>query len=161
MRIGDGIVRKANTTIQLLDVDYHVVGDVSIGDGTGTVDVEDGVTFYNDTGVRWSVGYSGTGDLTATATNGIVWTSAQTSPAKGDWEGIHILASSSSATVLDGVTVEYAGDSLGAAVYCYFATPTVSNSTLSYSSGYGFFSSYCSATLSGNTYTNNDGPDTN
>ena len=125
------------------------------------MDVSDGVTFYNDPGVRWTVGWSGAGDLTAVASTSITWTSSQASPAEGDWEGIHI-GGSSTGTELDGVTVEYGGDSLGANVYCYFSNPVIENSTLAYSSGYGLYKSYCSsATFSNNTYVGNLAGDTN
>jgi parallel beta-helix repeat protein len=155
--VGGGTISYAGTDVQLLDVDYEVVGDVTLSKGTA-MSVQDGVTFYNGVGVRWTIA----GALTATGgTGGITWTSAQATAAIGDWEGIVANNASGTGISLDNVTIEYGGDSLGANFYCSFSSPTLINSTIAYSSGYGIYQYYCGGTFTGNTYTSNQGGATN
>ena len=140
--------------IQLLDVDYSLTGDVTV---TGTVDVDAGVRFEQDSGTRWTV----SGDLSASGSSGseVVWTSAQASPSTGDWDGVFVKSGGSAD--LSYAEISYGGDGLSGNLMCRSSTVVASHLTLSHSAQYGFYDDACTETLSGMSYTGNLSGDSN
>ena len=84
----------------------------------------------------------------------IVFTSAQASPAAGDWDGIYVYNSPTS--VLDEVEVRYAGDNGYGGVVCDWADFTLTNAEIAASSTWGLYrrpgcsGSYGTVAYSGN-----------
>ena len=109
--VGDTVATTA--TWQALDEPFFVDGTVYVhGSANPLVTVADGATLRFALGAGIYAGWSGTGALRAvgTAARGITFTSAQTTPSRGDWNGVHLGSScDDAATVLQYVTVAYAG----------------------------------------------------
>lgn len=146
-------------TVPLLGVDYWVTGNVAMGNHSSPVTIEAGTTWYNDTGVVWNLDYTSF-VLDGTASNPIVLTSAQSSPAAGDWGGLNIDFSGDVEAYY--TEVRYAGAGLSGAVYCYNSTLVMENVTIADSSSYGFFDdSWCSQSLASMSYSANASGDTN
>jgi len=105
------------------------------------------------------VGYSGYGELIATNS---VFSSAEASPAAGDWAGF-LFGYYSYASEVDTSTVSHGGSSTSypANISCYYCILSVTDSTLSDSLYYGIYGSGSyTITESGNTYTDNASGDT-
>ena len=107
---------------------YVVQGDVEIPDGE-TLVIEPGVTVQFET----NAGLSANGTLTAvgTAASLIRFTSAQTSPSPGDWDGLALRSSSGS---LAWIQIDYAVDGLS---IWNSSSPTISDCTVRYSADTG------------------------
>jgi hypothetical protein len=91
---------------------HLVVCDVDVrGSGAPLLTIEDGavVMFYRDTRLR--VGESLPGSIKvqgAPTGQGVLFTSAEVSPHRGDWHGLQIFPDANEAS-LEGLTIEYAG----------------------------------------------------
>ncbi|WP_444893972.1 right-handed parallel beta-helix repeat-containing protein [Microbulbifer sp. TRSA001] len=149
---------------------YVVTGDVDVNSGV-TLTINEGVTVLFEGDFTFEVN----GNLTATgeADAPVIFTSAQASPAKGDWSGIE--AQSGGAVDLDHVILEYGDYGLYAAsgstfsvsnstlqyfdesgVYAYNASGSISNNTIQYADVAGvYLQGVANATVSGNTITDN------
>ena len=153
--VDGGELDSSAETFRALDVDYLVQGDVTL---SGTVDIESGVTLYIDNGVRWTL--EGTLTVSGTSSDEVLFTSAQSTPAAGDWEGLRT-QTSSAVLSMEYATVEYGGASMNGTIYCYRASSiTLDNVAVDYSDSYGlyYYSSLCSSskwTLSSMSYTGN------
>ncbi len=104
-------------------------------------------------------GWSGAGDIFAT---GATFTSAESSPAAGDWSGV-LLGYYTSGSTIDTSTVSYAGSntSYPANVSCYYCTVDITDSTVADSLYYGIYATGTySLTQTGNTFTNVPSGDT-
>lgn len=81
------------------------------GSGSPVLTIEDGVTVEIEAGYGIRIGNGSAGALHADgSTSGIVFTSAESSPAAGDWDGLYLgdaLVDADSA--ITGITVEYGG----------------------------------------------------
>ncbi|WP_444935800.1 right-handed parallel beta-helix repeat-containing protein [Microbulbifer sp. JMSA004] len=132
---------------------YVVTGDVDVNSGV-TLTINEGVTVLFEDYFTFEVN----GNLTATgeADAPVIFTSAQASPAKGDWSGIE--AKSGSVVSLDYVTLEYGDRALYAApgstfslsnstlqnfsksgIYAYNSTGVISNNTIQYADNAGLY----------------------
>jgi len=90
--------------------------------------------------MAWIVG------MTAT---GITFTSASSSPAPGDWDGVKLDSRCDAADViLEWVTVEYGGDNGKGDLYIYACDATISDTTVAWSSTWGIYVTSASPTLS-------------
>jgi hypothetical protein len=113
----------------------YIGGALTVNTG-GQATILPGTTVRFDTG-----GYvtaNGTLDAEGSPTHSITLTSAQPSPAPGDWNGL--VFNSGGGGTLNDVTIAYAGRSYHneqAAVYVQGANPTISNSTIADSAGNG------------------------
>jgi hypothetical protein len=89
---------------------YTIKTDIDVN-SNATLTIEAGVTvrFNSDTNI--SVGYSTSGKLvaTGTATDQIVFTSANTSPGAGDWAGVQLWGNLMNGTSLSYVNFDYCG----------------------------------------------------
>jgi Right handed beta helix region/Periplasmic copper-binding protein (NosD) len=144
---------------------YHIAGSITIlgtdgEDAMTTLTIAPGAELRFNKNIGLTVGSSrvtyGPGALIAKGTEEkqILFTSNQNNPAPLDWYGITFQNTSDDATsALDHCIIEYAGSN--GVVYVYYASPTISNSTIRYSSDYGIYSQGGSPNLSGNTLTNN------
>ncbi len=123
-----------------------------------TLTLEPGVIvkFNVDKGLR--VGYSNPGALVAdgTADAVITFTSNVSPPSPGDWDGIAFGDENIDPTTkLNNCVIEYGGEYYGN-IYCYNASPTITNCTIRHSSSYGVYSHEDGFTeFSGNTITSN------
>ena len=120
--------------------------------------VEDGVELQFDTGVGLFVGSASYGGLSVegTSSDGVVFTSAQSSPAAGDWDGITIGYYCEEAdTSIDYTTVGYGGANSKGNVYWYYCEGSMSNSTVHDSSHYGIYRYGASPTISSISYSGN------
>lgn len=131
MIVGESPRADLDVDVTLHDrgVPYHVGGGgsneqlrVSRADGLATLTIEPGVTirFEPTSGGRFDIGRNdgsapATGVLVAvgTAERPIVFTSAASSPAPGDWPGLRFLDTVSAANRIEHVRVEYAGGDCG------------------------------------------------
>ncbi|MFO0602166.1 MAG: MopE-related protein [Polyangiales bacterium] len=111
--VGDAITR--DVAWQRLDVDYLVTGTVAVASIAGaTLTVRDGVTARFAAGAGVTAGGANPGALVVEGgTAGVTFTSAAAMPARGDWAGVFLNASSLPST-LAGLSVLYAGSDLGA-----------------------------------------------
>ncbi|WP_444908200.1 right-handed parallel beta-helix repeat-containing protein [Microbulbifer sp. SSSA008] len=130
---------------------YVVTGDVDINSGVALT-VNEGATILFDGNFKFEVN----GSLTASGEENapVVFTSAQVSPAKGDWYGI--VVNSGGSLSLNHAVIEYSD-------YGVFAKPdstfSLSNSTLQYFDVYGIYAENASGSISNNIiqYTDNAG----
>ena len=146
----------ADATWQALDVNYFIDGDIYVqGTARPHVTIEDGTTFEMDAALY--VGWSSYGSVEVNGTSsGVTFTSAESSPAAGDWAGISIgYYCDDSQVDLDGVTVEYGGANGYGNIRWYYCDGSIDNSTLSDSSSYGQYRQGASPTIGTITYSNN------
>jgi hypothetical protein len=119
--------------------------------------IEDGATVYFQPGTILYVGYPGYGDLRVEGTSsGVTFTSDAASPAPGDYYGLYLYKEASSATDIEGLTIEYAGQGAGA-LYMYLVDPEVRDSTIRYSGSAGMYLYYAEPTITGTEISDNDG----
>lgn len=155
----DGGTFANGANVPALDADYWVSSTVKMGNHAAGVTIEAGSTWYHEPGVWWDLDYT---DFTfeGTASNPIILTSAQSSPAAGDWQGLKLDFNGN--LEMNYTEVRYAGASLSGSVYCYYSTAVLDHVTIEDSSSFGFFDdSWCSATLTNMSYSNNASGDTN
>ena len=128
--VSDTIGRDA--TWQALDAPYNVQDTQWIqGTNRPEVTIEDGAEFYMQSDVHLYVGWSNYGTVMMEGgTSGITFTSAESSPAAGDWEGINI-GYYDEGSVLEGVTVEYGGDNGYGCLFSYYSDVEITDSTFS------------------------------
>ena len=139
---------------------YIVTGDIYVyGANSPTLTIEAGVTVKFN---QYRMLYIGSGatpgalNAVGTATAPIIFTSSQATPTSGYWGGIYFSDGTVDAnTVLDYVTVEYGGYSYNSNISLNSAAPTIKNSTIRKSSGYGINASYSSPFIQNNTITEN------
>ena len=147
------------STWALADSPHIVTGDVTVDIGSGgALTIEPGCVVKFDTGTKLQIGTSNYASLIANGNSSpILFTSNSATPAAGDWQGIVFNTYTQSSTILDGATVEYAGNTTGAGVTVNAGTPTIQNSTLRYNSGLGlkFADTRYPAAFTGNTITGN------
>ena len=155
-----------DATWQALDVDYLVAGVIYIqGTGRPHVDVDEGVTMEFESGLDFYVGWGNYGSLAlnGSSTDPVTFTSAQASPAAGDWDGLNygyycVDADSN----IENALIEYAGGNGYGNIWWYYCDGSISDSELADSSSYGqYFYGSSSVTTSGMTYTSNASGDTN
>ncbi len=156
-----------NTTWYLNESPYIVISDVTIcGAGSGqtaTLIIQPGVQvrFEPNTGIY--VGkpsnYLGTLIAQGTQSQPITFTSNLTSPFPGAWDAIYFRPQTNNTlTMLDYCNFEYGGNSslYNTTLFFESTSPTVTNSIISNSGGYGIYSDDNSGpTLTSNTYLNN------
>ncbi|MFC1885074.1 right-handed parallel beta-helix repeat-containing protein, partial [Thermodesulfobacteriota bacterium] len=152
-----------DTTWDLAGSPYIIQGDIYVaGVGTPTLTIEPGVEVRFDPGTRLVIGTnSGNyGALIAqgTAQSQIRFTTNDANPAPGQWRCIYFANRSDDTTsIMEHCIVEYGGLTENANIYCYSASPTIRNCTISNSSGHGINLAYSSSpTIEGNTITDND-----
>ncbi|MDP2314764.1 MAG: MopE-related protein [Pseudomonadota bacterium] len=166
--VSDDVELRADTfnydaTMRALDVPYHVVGDLTIGNATyrPTLTIEDGaeLRFDSTTGLYAGTAAAGTLDVQG-STLGVTFTSAEAVPAAGDWEGIYI-GWHNLAVYLRGATVEYGGDNGYGNLYLYPSSQTggtvlVEDSIVRYSSNTGLYAaSSVDVEITGTTFEDN------
>ena len=144
-------------TWQALDVDYAFEGDVIVQDSSNpVVTIEDGVTIEMASGVEFYVGYSGYGELIVEGTStGVTFTSEDSSPAAGDWDGIYF-GSYDTGSELTGLTVEYAGGNGYGGIYARYADVVLTDCTIQDNDNYGVNAYYGTLEISGCTIQDND-----
>ena len=150
-----------DATWQLLDVDYTIGGHVYIqGSGRPHVTVEDGTTFYVDSSVI-RVGWGSYGSMEVSGgTTGVTFTSAESSPAAGDWDGLVFGYYCQDNDVdLDGITVEYGGDNGYGNIWWYYCDGTIDNATITDSDAYGMYRSAATPSIGTVSYSNNSSGD--
>ena len=137
----------------------HVITcTVYVSDTSGPVlTIEDGAVVSFDPGTVMYVGYPGYGDLEVQGTStGVLFTSSESSPAPGDYYGLALYSYTTGATDIEGLTIEYAGQSYGA-LYAYAADPEIRDSTFRDSGSAGFYSYYAEPTFTGSEFSDNIG----
>ena len=155
-----------DATWQALDVDYLVAGAVYIqGSGRPHVDVDEGVTMQFESNVNFYVGWGTYGSLAlnGSSTDLVTFTSAQSTPAAGDWDGLNYgYYCVDSDSNVDYALVEYGGGSGYGNIWWYYCSGSISDSELANSSAYGMYLyGTASPTTSNLTYTSNASGDTN
>ena len=142
------------------DNPHIVTADVLVYGGA-TLTIPPGCLVKFNSGVGLAIGiYNSTATLIAdgTSVNPITFTSNASTPAPGDWAGVHFYsATDDSATIMDYCTVEYGGDGgFNTNIYCSYASPTIQNCTIQHSDGYGIYcDNYSAPTLTNNTISDN------
>ena len=136
---------------------YIVTGDITINFGV-TLTIQPGVEVKFAGNFKITV--NGTLNAAGTSSQNIRFTSNQSTPAPGNWKSIYFNGVSSNNSVLDYAIVEYGGNIDGANIYLEQSSPTITNSTISYSSDFAmtlhsFSSGTCYPNFSNNTFTNN------
>ncbi len=146
IRSGDCI---GDHTWHLNGLEYRVTGDIVVrstaNGGTGTLTIEPGCTlrFAPSTGIYCGYSYYGWyfGKIVADGTPEDPITFAAVDAAAGHWKGIYLRPGTAAGTLFDNCVFEDAGAEWSAgnsaAVYCESASPAVTNSVFSRSSGYG------------------------
>ncbi|CAN2049334.1 Big-1 domain-containing protein [Candidatus Magnetomoraceae bacterium gMMP-13] len=144
-----GKVINEHTTWKNEKVPYIITGHVSVyysdnNTTTITLTIEPGVNIRFDSDIRLSVGSNTQyGALSAKGTeeSPIIFTSNAESPSSGDWKGIYFYdKANDNLSVLDHCIIEYGGHTYDSDIYLLNASPTIKNSTIRYSSGYGIYS---------------------
>ncbi len=150
---------SSDSTWQALDVPWYVSTDITFqGSTSPELTIEAGVELEFARSAGLLVGNGTTASLYAvgTAASPIVFTSAQSSPAAGDWDGITI-GNYDVGSTIQYATVEYGGANAKGNIYFYYADPgsMVDSCTIAYSSYYGIYRTSSTPTLSNITYTSN------
>src|SRR5439155_672729 len=118
-----------------------------------------GVVIRFNPSIRLQVGTAANkGALVAVGTTSqpIVLTTNSATPAPGQWYGVYFDQQAAASSVLDHVTVEYAGSAYSANVRVDASSPTIRNSTIRNSSVYGLYAaSGANPLIQGNTFTGN------
>ncbi|HOW35736.1 MAG TPA: FlgD immunoglobulin-like domain containing protein, partial [Candidatus Omnitrophota bacterium] len=170
IEIRGGRVGNNSTTWPNTGLSYLVTGDIYIyyysgyQDGNVTLTIAPGVriTFNQSAGLY--VGGGGVnnsekrGALNAqgTVAEPIIFTSSLQTSAPGSWKGIYFQDRTDDAlTQLNYCTIEYAGEVNNANVYLDNASPTITNSTITNSSGAGIYVASGFPTLANNSLNNN------
>lgn len=157
---------SASSTWPALAVPYRVVDDVDffvLTDEGGTLTLEAGVVLEFGAGASLQVGANNGPDhiwygglvFAGEPGNPVILRSLEPSPSAGDWQGL-LFTPLTLPTVLDHCVIQHGGGapSLGAVVV-QDDDVTITNCTISDSASYGIYQDGATATLSGNTYTNN------
>jgi parallel beta-helix repeat protein len=151
---------SADTTWTLANSPYIATSAVQVyGTATTpvTLTIEPGVVvkFNQNTGLfigDVNSAYQGALYAVGTAAAPILFTSNQTTPTAGYWNGIIFYDRTVDAsTTLSYVTVEYGGYTYGSNLYMYNASPTITNSTIRNSSGYGIYLNVSNSTIQNTT----------
>ncbi|MFT5586158.1 MAG: hypothetical protein ACI9VR_003755, partial [Cognaticolwellia sp.] len=148
-----------DVTWSTLDVPYLMLGDLFIQSAAAPVlTIQAGTTVEFESGASIWAGSADDGGLVAKGTESapILFTSAQDSPAPGDWDGLVFYANCVEASsILENVTVEYAGTNGYGAIWTHTCEATVTDSTVRYSSTWGIFRHYSTLNLEGISYLDN------
>jgi hypothetical protein len=137
-----GATIEQDSTWRSLDEPYVVTGDVQVsGASAPQLTIAAGAEVRFEADARIDAGWAAAGSLRAagTASEPILFTSAASTPASGDWYGIRLGSlCDDSAVVLDHVTIDYGGgaSSPGALVFdgCDGA---IDHATIRYSGSWG------------------------
>jgi len=145
--------------------DYVITSDVTVKgkdgpDSITTLTIEPGVTMKFDKSMDLTIGSGSSSQPGALIANGspsnkITFTSSNVTPTAGDWGRIYFSSFSDDATsLLNNCVIEYGGSGYGN-VYCYQASPTISNCTIRNSSSNGIYCFSGSPYVTGCTMTGN------
>jgi parallel beta-helix repeat protein len=142
-------------------VPYIIATDLDIGgDSYPEITIEPGnaLKFEPSRGIR--VGYSsyGYGALLAegTADSMITFTTNFPYPAPGKWDGITFSKYTLDAVaILDHCLIEYGGGNGKGNIYCYYASPTITNCTITNSSHWGIYLDHSNPTMADNEFADN------
>ncbi len=144
--VGGGVSRDQSWLP--MDQPYLVSNNLSIqGASAPTLTLTEGVELRFEGEIGIYVGTGTTGDLVVQGgDDGVLMTSAEEAPAPGDWYGLK-LGLHSEATVIDGLTLEYAGSNELGGVYTNLASPTITGSTFRHNAGDGAYFDHLSEPL--------------
>ena len=122
---------------------YIVTGDITIRNGA-TLTIEAGVTVKFNRYRRIYIGgtlLNDTGKIVAdgTSDNPIIFTANTLNPSPGYFAGLYFRDSADDTSLLDYIRIEYGGYSSSADIRIDHASPTITNSIIQYSSGYGIY----------------------
>jgi parallel beta-helix repeat protein len=139
--LGDTVDDDA--TWQDLGLPFLMDSNVAVqGSSRPELTIEAGVELQFETNVALSAGASSYGalDVQGSALDPVVFTSAEASPAAGDWEGIQLGSYCTDAdTSIQHATIEYGGDNGYGNVYVYACNADIDNSTVTDSSSWGIY----------------------
>jgi hypothetical protein len=143
---------------QKLDEGYLVRNTVDVKHATDPVlTIEDGVNLYFETEGMIRVGYSSNpGQLVIDGhTEGVLVTSAELSPAPGDFHGI-VFGTADSGSFINGLTMEYGSRGIHGSIASYSSLPEIQDSTVRDSEDWGIYvyTPY-QMTLTNMSYSNN------
>jgi len=141
-----------------LDAPYLFTGDVNVqGSSSPDLEILDGVEIYFDSGVGLYVGWSSYAALDVQGGSaGVLLSSADSSPAEGDWLGL-VIGSYASTAVIEGLTLEYGGDNGYGGLYLYYSEAEIIDSTFRYNDEAGIYLSGGTLELQDSTVEANDG----
>ncbi len=155
-----------DTTWTAANSPYVVTGNVCVykdSSTAATLTIEAGVTVKFNDNIRLQIGYGynkGILKVNGTADTPVLFTSANETPAPGDWGGISFQDRTvDGETVLTHFIVEYAGSGTNAGVYLENASPTLENGLFQKNSGSGLYGygTGSSAVIKNSTFTANAG----
>ena len=148
-----------------LDVPYQIASDMTFD---ADVALSAGAKLVFKPSVGLTISSTGSISAVGTAAAPIAFTCTQL--AAGCWKGLYLYSSTSPLNVIDHATISYGGSSSyysssypAADITLFGSKLTITNSTISYSSGYGIYWSTTGTsvvTQSGNTFTGNITADT-
>lgn len=138
--IHEGTIRQ-DEIWKAADSPHIIRGEVTVESEQGvTLKIEPGAKVHFEKGASLYVGYGSLGYLKAegTADKPIIFTSASSTPNKGDWKTIY-LGNGAAASVMTHCQIQYGGEASYAALAVSGKdnTPTVKNSIIEQSAGYG------------------------
>jgi len=130
---GETIVTPGPVTSDHWDLEgspYIVTGDIQLTAGN-TLTIDFGTAIKFDSGASFTI--AGTLCAIGTETDKITFTSSQSSPSSGDWEGLKFEDESSSDSRMEQCVIEYAQTG----VYFFECNATIQNSDIRYCSSSG------------------------
>ena len=109
---GGSISKQGIATWPKLDVPYYIQGTVHVGSTSGTtLNIQAGTTLKFINNAELKIGQGSAGKITANGTvaQPIIFTSANLSPAQGDWLGIYLYDDTMNNTKFDHCVFSYGG----------------------------------------------------
>jgi parallel beta-helix repeat protein len=150
---------SADETWEANEYGHYVSCDVYVqGTARPELTIEDGAVVEFASGTDLFVGYGSYGSLAVDGlVDGAVFTSAEASPASGDWNGVYF-GSYDQGSIVAGLTVEYAGANGYGALYLVGADPIITDSAVQFSSTAGLYATTGAyPEITGTTFQDNDG----
>jgi parallel beta-helix repeat protein len=147
------------------DVPYFLKDELAVESEAGNVEwtIQPGVTIKCGPGHYIWIGYSYFAKVIANGTpeEPIVFTSAASSPSKGDWDALVLGDYISNSSLLNYCEVLYSGGDGYGAIYITGDNNnvTISNCKIAHSSSAGIYVWYSGPVLNNNTFENNEGVD--
>lgn len=133
-----------NITWSKQNSDYFISDWITVSGTSAILEIKEGTTLkFSPSGTIRVGGEGGKLVASGSATEPILFTSAASSPAAGDWNFIDFQPNTTNGTIIDNCIIEYSAgwsdDNEDASIYIGSSNVSITNSTVRFSEGYGIY----------------------